>query len=51
MYGHWVKKGDNQNRAALFEHVPRDDWKNLSVSEKINKSSILGCTEVMIKAV
>ena len=35
MYGHWVKKGDNQNRAALFEHVPRDDWKNTSVSEKI----------------
>ncbi|XP_067681282.1 phosphorylase b kinase gamma catalytic chain, skeletal muscle/heart isoform-like [Haliotis asinina] len=28
MYGHWVKKGDNQNRAALFEHSLRDDWKN-----------------------
>ncbi|KAJ8312282.1 hypothetical protein KUTeg_009655 [Tegillarca granosa] len=28
MYGHWVKKADNQNRAALFEHMPRDDWKN-----------------------
>ncbi|KAL5016502.1 hypothetical protein ScPMuIL_006091 [Solemya velum] len=27
MYGHWVKKADNQNRAALFEHLPRDDWK------------------------
>ncbi|XP_045172596.2 phosphorylase b kinase gamma catalytic chain, skeletal muscle/heart isoform-like isoform X2 [Mercenaria mercenaria] len=26
MYGHWVKKADNQNRAALFEHVPRDEW-------------------------
>lgn len=28
MYGHWVKKGDNQNRAALFEHVQREDWRN-----------------------
>ncbi|OWF41148.1 phosphorylase b kinase gamma catalytic chain, skeletal muscle/heart isoform-like isoform X2 [Mizuhopecten yessoensis] len=27
MYGHWVKKVDNQNRAALFEHAPRNDWK------------------------
>ncbi|XP_069136542.1 phosphorylase b kinase gamma catalytic chain, skeletal muscle/heart isoform-like isoform X2 [Argopecten irradians] len=27
MYGHWVKKVDNQNRAALFEHAPRADWK------------------------
>ncbi|XP_052800503.1 phosphorylase b kinase gamma catalytic chain, skeletal muscle/heart isoform-like [Mya arenaria] len=29
MYGHWVKKADNQNRAALFEHVTRDEWQNL----------------------
>ncbi|XP_045173227.2 phosphorylase b kinase gamma catalytic chain, skeletal muscle/heart isoform-like isoform X2 [Mercenaria mercenaria] len=28
MYGHWVKKADNQNRAALFEHVPRDEWQS-----------------------
>lgn len=34
MYGHWVKRGDNQNRAALFEHAPRDDWKNVSVNTK-----------------
>ena len=27
MYGHWVKKGDNQNRAALFEHSPREDFR------------------------
>ena len=27
MYGHWVKKGDNQNRAALFEHFPREDFR------------------------
>ncbi|PVD31729.1 hypothetical protein C0Q70_07147 [Pomacea canaliculata] len=29
MYAHWVKRGDNQNRAALFEHSMRDDWKTL----------------------
>lgn len=27
VYGHWVKRGENQNRAALFEHSLRDDWK------------------------
>ncbi|CAI9723980.1 b kinase gamma catalytic chain, skeletal muscle heart isoform-like isoform X2 [Octopus vulgaris] len=27
VYGHWVKRGENQNRAALFEHCLRDDWK------------------------
>ncbi|ESO97942.1 hypothetical protein LOTGIDRAFT_209139 [Lottia gigantea] len=32
MYGHWVKRGDNQNRAALFEHVLRDDWKTTVLS-------------------
>jgi len=25
IYGHWVKKGENQNRAALFENVPRKE--------------------------
>lgn len=28
MYKHWVKRVDNQNRAALFEHTLRDDWKH-----------------------
>lgn len=23
MYGHWVKKGQQQNRAALFENTPK----------------------------
>lgn len=27
IYGHWVKRGENQNRAALFENVPRKDLK------------------------
>ncbi|KAL8621557.1 hypothetical protein ACOMHN_026229 [Nucella lapillus] len=29
MYAHWVKRGENQNRAALFEHTLRDDWNQL----------------------
>ncbi|KAK2174490.1 hypothetical protein NP493_799g05013 [Ridgeia piscesae] len=28
IYGHWVKKGDNQNRAALFENSPKRDLKD-----------------------
>ena len=28
IYGHWVKKGENQNRAALFENVPKKDLKS-----------------------
>ena len=27
IYGHWVKKGDNQNRAALFENAIKRDIK------------------------
>ena len=23
IYGHWVKRGDDQNRATLFEHQPK----------------------------
>jgi len=29
IYGHWVKKGEQQNRAALFEIEPKCDLKNL----------------------
>lgn len=25
VYGHWVKKGEGQNRAALFENTPRTE--------------------------
>ena len=25
VYGHWVKKAEGQNRAMLFENVPRTD--------------------------
>lgn len=27
IYGHWVKKGEQQNRAALFELEPKHDIK------------------------
>jgi len=29
IYGHWVKKGEQQNRAALFEIEPKSDLKSL----------------------
>ena len=25
VYGHWVKKAEGQNRAMLFENVPKTD--------------------------
>lgn len=32
VYGHWVKKGDGQNRAALFENAPKTELKQIYVS-------------------
>lgn len=32
IYGHWVKKGEHQNRAALFETQPKCDLKSIHVS-------------------
>ncbi|XP_075219214.1 phosphorylase kinase gamma isoform X2 [Lycorma delicatula] len=29
VYGHWVKKGEGQNRAALFENLPKTELKHL----------------------
>ncbi|XP_008487758.1 phosphorylase b kinase gamma catalytic chain, skeletal muscle/heart isoform isoform X2 [Diaphorina citri] len=29
VYGHWVKKSEDQNRAALFENAPRTELRNL----------------------
>lgn len=29
VYGHWVKKGEGQNRAALFENTPRTELHTL----------------------
>lgn len=40
IYGHWVKKGEHQNRAALFEIQPKCDLKSIHVSriEIVNPS-------------
>ncbi|XP_067015329.2 phosphorylase b kinase gamma catalytic chain, skeletal muscle/heart isoform isoform X1 [Anabrus simplex] len=32
VYGHWVKKGEGQNRAALFENTPKTELKQIYVS-------------------
>uniref|UniRef100_A0A0K8TL11 phosphorylase kinase n=1 Tax=Tabanus bromius TaxID=304241 RepID=A0A0K8TL11_TABBR len=32
VYGHWVKKGEGQNRAALFENTPRTELYALYIS-------------------
>lgn len=32
IYGHWVKKGEHQNRAALFEMQPKCDLKSIHAS-------------------
>ncbi|XP_014483651.1 PREDICTED: phosphorylase b kinase gamma catalytic chain, skeletal muscle/heart isoform isoform X3 [Dinoponera quadriceps] len=32
VYGHWVKKGEGQNRAALFENTPKTELKHLYVN-------------------
>ncbi|KAJ4436015.1 hypothetical protein ANN_18639 [Periplaneta americana] len=31
VYGHWVKKGEGQNRAALFENTPKIELKHIYV--------------------
>ncbi|XP_059617471.1 phosphorylase b kinase gamma catalytic chain, liver/testis isoform isoform X2 [Phlebotomus argentipes] len=32
VYGHWVKKGEGQNRAALFENMPRTELHTLYIN-------------------
>ncbi|KAG5888742.1 hypothetical protein JTB14_032017 [Gonioctena quinquepunctata] len=32
VYGHWVKKGEGQNRAALFENSPKTELKHIYLS-------------------
>jgi len=27
VYGHWIKKGEGQNRAALFENIHKTELK------------------------
>ncbi|KAL7024200.1 hypothetical protein ACKWTF_012942 [Chironomus riparius] len=33
VYGHWVKKGEGQNRAALFENSPKVELHNLYIHQ------------------
>nr|CAD7393233.1 unnamed protein product [Timema cristinae] len=33
VYGHWVKKGEGQNRAALFENMPKTELKYIYVNK------------------
>jgi len=41
IYGHWVKKGENQNRAALFENNIKRDLRPLgddrSLTERLRR--------------
>ncbi|GLH09887.1 Putative glycogen synthase kinase-3 homolog [Gryllus bimaculatus] len=37
VYGHWVKKGEGQNRAALFENTPKTELKQIYLVVRINK--------------
>jgi phosphorylase kinase gamma subunit len=34
IYGHWVKKNDGQNRAAMFEHSPKVDQRRALAAEE-----------------
>lgn len=38
IYGHWVKKGQTQNRAALFENTPK--FILLSIAAEENDTSL-----------
>ncbi|ELT91652.1 hypothetical protein CAPTEDRAFT_148295 [Capitella teleta] len=40
IYGHWVKKGENQNRAALFENRPKRDLKSAASEKNVDPSTI-----------
>ena len=36
IYGHWIKKSDGQNRAALFENTQKIELKQLYI-DRLNK--------------
>nr|XP_044987108.1 phosphorylase b kinase gamma catalytic chain, liver/testis isoform isoform X2 [Jaculus jaculus] len=40
LYGHWVKKGEQQNRAALFQHRPPGPFPLVSTEEEGDCSAI-----------
>merc|ERR1712226_662197 len=35
VYSHWVKKGEGQNRAALFEHLPKKEGEKNKAKQKL----------------
>lgn len=35
VYSHWVKKGEGQNRAALFEHLPKKESEKNRAKQKL----------------
>lgn len=40
LYGHWVKKGEQQNRAALFQHQPPRLFPALATEEEGDSNTI-----------
>jgi len=41
IYGHWVQKSADQNRAALFENTSRADQRRLTELERTNPDSLV----------
>lgn len=40
LYGHWVKKGEQQNRAALFQHQPPRLFPAVATEEEGDSNTI-----------
>lgn len=40
LYGHWVKKGEQQNRAALFQHQPPGPFPIMGPEEEGDSAAI-----------
>lgn len=40
LYGHWVKKGEQQNRAALFQHQPPGSFPIVGPEEEGDSATI-----------
>lgn len=40
LYGHWVKKGEQQNRAALFQHRPLSPFPVVGPEEEGDSAAV-----------
>ena len=40
LYGHWVKKGEQQNRAALFQHRPPGPFPMMGPEEEGDSATV-----------